>query len=541
MASPFAPRLGTNYCPTDDEIVEIKAVLVEPILRLKRLDEEIAQLQKTLDKLAEERDSLSTYVEGHKALISPVRRLPLDIIEEIFVACIPTHRNCVMSASEAPVLLGRICSSWRKISLSTPRLWAKLHIVEPSRGRFGSSNGLLDDKVAQRIDVMKMWLGRSGQCPLSISLQSGPDYDSPPITPTASHPRSGQFLQELILFAGRWQHIRFTTLAASRSTRSISFRLAVYTGSILGCSVVPGFAAFLQRGSSFNPHSLPLRWNQLTNLTVDGPPWQSSMTSEAILQTISQCGQLQTCQLVVNDAVMGAGGTPVVSGQHPPVELPILHTLWLDFGSGPGSAVTRLLEWLHLPELRDFTLHGHTDGGSMASFFGLCPRLERLSIDSNSFTKNSLLENLHALPPTMRHLTINDITHGLDVPIVASLDDEALAVLTPAPGVSICCPALETLTITYCCLISDAALLRFINARMQMADGSGAAHTAPLKRVDVQFNRRMTEDVMPSLKPFTETGGLEVLIAYLPSHSTQFSPWQGLPDAPSPWGYSGTW
>jgi hypothetical protein len=40
---------------------------------------------------------LGAYVDTHKALISPARRLPLDIIEEIFVACLPTHRNCVMS------------------------------------------------------------------------------------------------------------------------------------------------------------------------------------------------------------------------------------------------------------------------------------------------------------------------------------------------------------------------------------------------------------------------------------------------------------
>ncbi|KAJ7022093.1 hypothetical protein C8F04DRAFT_245444 [Mycena alexandri] len=42
----------------------------------------------------------------------------------------PTHRNRVMSAVEAPVLLGRICRSWR--SLTTPRLWSRLHVVEPS-------------------------------------------------------------------------------------------------------------------------------------------------------------------------------------------------------------------------------------------------------------------------------------------------------------------------------------------------------------------------------------------------------------------------
>ncbi|KAJ7134869.1 hypothetical protein C8R44DRAFT_560198, partial [Mycena epipterygia] len=123
MSSPFAARLGTNYCPKDKEIAEIKALLVEPTLRLKCLDDEIAEMRKALDKLIAEHDALAAYVESHKALMSPARQLPVDIIQEIFTACIPTHRNCVMSASEAPVLLGRICSSWRTLSLSTPRLW----------------------------------------------------------------------------------------------------------------------------------------------------------------------------------------------------------------------------------------------------------------------------------------------------------------------------------------------------------------------------------------------------------------------------------
>ncbi|KAJ6580846.1 hypothetical protein B0H19DRAFT_891174, partial [Mycena capillaripes] len=123
MSSPFAAQLGTNYCPKEEEIIDIKALLVEPTHRLKGLDKEIAELQKAIDKLATERELLEAFLEGHKALLSPVRRLPLDLIQEIFITCLPTRRNCVMSASEPPVLLGRICSSWRAISLSTPRLW----------------------------------------------------------------------------------------------------------------------------------------------------------------------------------------------------------------------------------------------------------------------------------------------------------------------------------------------------------------------------------------------------------------------------------
>jgi hypothetical protein len=538
MASPFSPKLGTNYCPKDEEVIEIKNLLVEPTLRLKRLDDEIADLQKAIDKLAAERESLGTYVAAHKALISPVRRLPLDIIQEIFIACIPAHRNCVMSASEPPVLLGRICSSWRAISLSTPRLWTRLHIVEPPRGRYGSSDSLIDEKVAQRLEITKMWLDRSGQCPVSISLQSGPDYDSPPVTPSTSHSRSGQFLQALLPFASRWQHIRFTTppfvleflvdltaadvpmLETVAFNPQHQFPPRIVKWEQFGMLSSPRITSFSTSGHNFIPDALPLRWHQLTNLTVDGPVWETSMTSETILKAFANCPTLRTCKLVVNDS-----GNVELPLSHPAVELPFLHTLELDFG-GVISTVPRLLNRLSLPELRIFAFHGHADlrtSLSLAPFFALWTRLEILSIDSNSFSKSSLLESLRSLPATLRILNIHDITHGAEVPL--SLDDDALQVLEPR------CPALETLVINYCCLITDATLLQFITARM-----TGEFRTA-LRFVAVQFSRQMMLDIMPNLQPFMEAG-LGISITYLPLQAipTPFSPWQGLEDAPSPWG-----
>ncbi|KAJ7797543.1 hypothetical protein B0H14DRAFT_54021 [Mycena olivaceomarginata] len=166
-------------------------------------------MRKALDKLTEERDTISAYVEAHKALLSPFRRLPRDIIEAIFMACLPTHRNCVMSAQEAPVILGRICSSWRIISHSFPRLWSSLHIVEPVY-QYNSSLDLQRAKVAQRLEVADAWLRRSGMCPLSISLQShhyglniGPQFMD-------STPNADSFLDTLVPFASRWQNISLT-------------------------------------------------------------------------------------------------------------------------------------------------------------------------------------------------------------------------------------------------------------------------------------------------------------------------------------------
>ncbi|KAJ7040748.1 hypothetical protein C8F04DRAFT_909864, partial [Mycena alexandri] len=109
---------NTNYCPKDEEVPKIRALL-EPILQLKKLDDKIRSSRLTDSRRQSinwQHSRLDTSLSKHRALISPV---PLDIIGEISFACLPTHRNCVMSASEAPLLLGRIC---RSTSLSTPRL-----------------------------------------------------------------------------------------------------------------------------------------------------------------------------------------------------------------------------------------------------------------------------------------------------------------------------------------------------------------------------------------------------------------------------------
>ncbi|KAJ6588782.1 hypothetical protein B0H19DRAFT_1226514 [Mycena capillaripes] len=543
MSSPFAALLGTNYCPHDEEIPEIKALLVGPFLRLKRLDEEIADLQKAIDKLAAERDELGAFVEGHKALISPVRRLPLDIIQEIFVACLPTHRNCVMHASEAPVLLGRISSSWRAISLSTPRLWARLHVVVPPRNPFDIDSAVefINKKAAERLEVTKIWLGRSGQCPLSISLHIGPENDSPPATPSALEPRSSPFLQALVTFAPRWQHIILTTSASMFHVNvghltatdvpileSITFDVLQPRWSPLPvtwdyCEMLrsPRISSFSISGSSFFPDKLPLHWDQLTDLAISGPVWETSMTSEKVLQTISGCPRLRSCKLVVND---GVSPTPLL---HPTVELPFLHTLELDFGV-IVFMVPQLLERLSLPELRTFTFHGQADpqcSFSLTPFFTFWTHLESLNIDGNTFTKSTMLDSVRNLPSSLRQLSIREIVHGPELEL-GSLDDDALAVL--ASG----CPALETLLVNYCCGISDTALFHFISARMT------GEYRTKLKRLCIKFHRQMTLDILPSVQSFIESG-LDVSLTYIPSQpSTPFSPWYGLddaPDQPSSW------
>ncbi|KAJ7646562.1 hypothetical protein FB45DRAFT_998046 [Roridomyces roridus] len=537
MHSPFTTKLGTNYSPNDAEISEIEDLLVVPLLRLKQLDDGIAELQTALGKLKQERDDLGTFVNAHKALISPVRRLPLDIVQEIFVACLPTHRNCVMTAKEAPVLLGRICSAWRAISLSTPRLWASLHVVEPTHRH----RHILNDKVTQRLEVVKTWLDRSGQCPLSISVD-GPSHfhDISAFT--------SLFLRQLLPFAARWEDIALVAptpalqeLCSLRETdvpmlKRVSFlhhhhqspegfdwdRLAILGGERI--------SSFEVAGTVFKPVELHVRWSQLTAFSMSGDPWAISesitLSCDTILAVITMCPALQRCAVIIDDRRPDAEPTTA------PFELANLHTLEVFCNGSVDSVFKHFLRRLSFPQLRTFNLRGNAsfDGvwetqsvDVLGQFFSELTKLEQFSIDRAVFIERSLVEVLSKLPPTLHDLRIDNFPWG-------DPDDAILSILAPSlPPFP--CPGLQSLTITNCRNMGDDAVVYFVATRMVLASqGSGSGGVTPLKRIRIKFQRPLERDVMPDLRPFIE-GGLKVSIQHASSH--QSSPWRGLSDLPN--------
>ncbi|KAF8072233.1 hypothetical protein FPV67DRAFT_1749262, partial [Lyophyllum atratum] len=127
MDSPFLHRLKTNYDPTDSECQHIRQIISKTLEQKSRLDVEIAQLKATLEDLCLQQQKMDEYVNDHRTLISGILRLPAELTQRIFFWCLPRSRNSVMSAREAPMLLGRVCRAWRHISHSCPILWSSLH------------------------------------------------------------------------------------------------------------------------------------------------------------------------------------------------------------------------------------------------------------------------------------------------------------------------------------------------------------------------------------------------------------------------------
>ncbi|KAJ6537848.1 hypothetical protein B0H19DRAFT_913580, partial [Mycena capillaripes] len=59
------------------------------LVELVRYDIEIERLQNELAEIISERDALAFCAEGCRSLFSPIRRLPTELLTEIFGMCAP--------------------------------------------------------------------------------------------------------------------------------------------------------------------------------------------------------------------------------------------------------------------------------------------------------------------------------------------------------------------------------------------------------------------------------------------------------------------
>ncbi|THU79803.1 hypothetical protein K435DRAFT_697061, partial [Dendrothele bispora CBS 962.96] len=163
-SSPFYHLLDTNHAASRAEAKLIHELLCLPEQELRNIDEEIARLDTLLDHLRSRKEKLASYIHKHRQLLSPIRRIPPEIIAELFTYCLPSTHPPTRDLSEAPLLLTLVCKQWRQIAFSTPYMWSALHIYIPySRV---SDEGFME----RRKKGIKQWLERSGNLPISLSL-----------------------------------------------------------------------------------------------------------------------------------------------------------------------------------------------------------------------------------------------------------------------------------------------------------------------------------------------------------------------------------
>ncbi|KAL4079542.1 hypothetical protein J3A83DRAFT_4368309 [Scleroderma citrinum] len=285
LETPYSNFHPANFILAPPDIASIDAVLHQHHLQLSLVQSAVWKLAALRTRLEQSASYLTQSVLSHKALTSPVRRVPPEVLGEIFFHCLPTAPYVTPHDVEGPMVLTQVCRHWRTIAMSTPRLWSSITLH-------------LDRATNEQYRFMcEAWLSRAKSIPLAIRVLN--DLDGPDLAATPDIVY--WFCRLLVRCQDFWWHgpameeltIPFSMNAISSPLsrlRVTSHRATPYIVCLP--SATPRLnTAFLQC-INLHLHSLDhisIPWSQLTELTLHF----ALLDSTVLLQVISLCTSLR--------------------------------------------------------------------------------------------------------------------------------------------------------------------------------------------------------------------------------------------------------
>ena len=177
--------INSNDCPTEDEAREFREGLrlaADYPYKFQTRRQSL-MLNNEAKKAAQQEKAVLRMIQNHRAVLSPVRRVPTEIWEEIFAycgeqtdgLCTPVD-PCHIRIDEFPWVLGRVCSRWREITMKYPALWTNV--------RINLKNYYLCDSRRQ-LEPMETVIRRSKMIPIDLVIESDPNVAQATVTGVA--------------------------------------------------------------------------------------------------------------------------------------------------------------------------------------------------------------------------------------------------------------------------------------------------------------------------------------------------------------------
>ncbi|KAF9066383.1 hypothetical protein BDP27DRAFT_1227612, partial [Rhodocollybia butyracea] len=127
-------------------------------------DSELARLHRQILAAEAEKHQLEKQKAKICALLSPIRKLPNELLSRIFQSVCQQKSNEITSSFNITCLptmaISLVCFRWRELALSSPSLWANLMVQVSSR----------PDVQTNPTETVARYLERSGNCPLTLTL-----------------------------------------------------------------------------------------------------------------------------------------------------------------------------------------------------------------------------------------------------------------------------------------------------------------------------------------------------------------------------------
>ncbi|KAJ2936986.1 hypothetical protein H1R20_g103, partial [Candolleomyces eurysporus] len=239
------------------------------------------------------------------AVLLPIHNVPDDILNEIFLQCLPEHDLLIdILPSKAPVLLTHVCRHWRRVALEFAGLWtsikltlrkpktlerSNLQIIAEELKRFKKAPARLQVAVARGLSVQVNVLDPL-LVPFTGSLTSLV-LSRIPISQIHSLP-SGLFpsLERLVLYIDRDDY--------KQSARLLEQPIVAFESAPALRRVTTSSLSFGEPGVA----TLRLPWHQLTHLIEAD---YSEGTDRFFIELLPQCVALQWLHIVLLDENLG--------------------------------------------------------------------------------------------------------------------------------------------------------------------------------------------------------------------------------------------
>ncbi|KAF7364027.1 F-box domain-containing protein [Mycena sanguinolenta] len=384
MASTFTITLPEPPVPPDSvaDLLRSSAPIggmefSHTIAYIDELESQIAMYDRAVASLQLRRAQLLQSIEAHKAILSPIRRLPPEIPGEIFSLVVhETFRTHVLPpvTKEAPWLLTRVCRYWSAVALATPTLWSIISVD-------------LDRVCRGHLPLTRLCLARSGNKFLApfchCLIAGGLCISMYELLQQLTGVCSLSNLETLIIGIaldppdpGRTYDPAFWNIFAA--TPKLTFLDGVFWDDLF-CRA---------------PFSLP--WHQLTRVCT------TFASNAEALSTLGKLPLIVECKFAFQIIEV----LPVDSS---PIHLPYLHSLVLQFETDNDDSIapatyqnhTSLLNFLKTPCLQNLITHETADEDDVLDFItrsNCATSLTWFQFHLSSINLNLVLRMVRSMP-----------------------------------------------------------------------------------------------------------------------------------------------
>ncbi|KAE9405988.1 hypothetical protein BT96DRAFT_294717 [Gymnopus androsaceus JB14] len=145
--------------PDDISFLRTRLSEAEDVIQI--IEKRMEELTAHIPELTRQKHAKLVEIVSLRNVLAPVRRVPLEILTEIFeLSCLPKYGFRESDLVPDMFMLTSVCAAWRKAAHTTPRLWSRLCISFAKELVPGSDFAWIND-----------WITRCRRVPLDLYIQ----------------------------------------------------------------------------------------------------------------------------------------------------------------------------------------------------------------------------------------------------------------------------------------------------------------------------------------------------------------------------------